>query len=490
MIKHFKKLLGVIIAILIVVSSFSPAVVKADTIYDIPTGDSSTMVKGVSFDGVTYDAYVPSFSWTYAWRVLELVNNERAKAGLPGLVMDYDLCTVATGRAAETTVLFDHTRPNGESCFSCFPSVQGYIGENLAAGYRTPEAVVDGWMNSPGHRANILRKEFRSIGIGLVIADDRYGYYCAQSFGDTVDTVVTYSGTSYGGVDYSSIFNYSYYLTKNPDVKKSCQYSRKDSFSVIKHFLNYGMAEGRATTSSFNVSIYKENYPDLQKAYGNDLKKYYLHYMNYGKKEGRNATSIIKAPTSYGGVNYSAVYDYNYYIKNNPDVKKAFGGDKTATLKHFVNYGMAEGRRAKASFDVKSYRLKYGDLRLSFGKDLKKYYLHYINYGQKEGRIATGVTTLQNPVTKLNGVNYSAVYDYNYYIKMNPDVKRVYGQDDVAVLKHFVNYGMAEGRQAKATFNINVYMKQSDLKKAFGKDKKKYYLHYINFGKKEGRKAY
>ena len=73
---------------------------------------------------------------------------------------------------------------------------------------------------------------------------------------------------------------------------------------------------------------------------------------------------------------------------------------------------------------------------------------------------------------------------------MNPDVKRVYGQDDVAVLKHFVNYGMAEGRQAKATFNINVYMKQSDLKKAFGKDKKKYYLHYINFGKKEGRKAY
>ena len=55
MIKHFKKLLGVIIAILIVVSSFSPAVVKADTIYDIPTGDSSTMVKGVSFDGVTYD---------------------------------------------------------------------------------------------------------------------------------------------------------------------------------------------------------------------------------------------------------------------------------------------------------------------------------------------------------------------------------------------------------------------------------------------------
>ena len=285
-------------------------------------------------------------SEAWAW---DSSNTTKVHYDASPLTYDYGLELNAMKRAAEIAIYYSHTRPNGESCFSCFPSVQGYIGENLAAGYRTPEAVVDGWMNSPGHRANILRKEFRSIGIGLVIADDRYGYYCAQSFGDTVDTVVTYSGTSYGGVDYSSIFNYSYYLTKNPDVKKACQYSRKDSFSVIKHFLNYGMAEGRATTSSFNVSIYKENYPDLQKAYGNDLKKYYLHYMNYGKKEGRNATSIIKAPTSYGGVNYSAVYDYNYYIKNNPDVKKAFGGDKTATLKHFVNYGMAEGRRAKAS---------------------------------------------------------------------------------------------------------------------------------------------
>ena len=490
MIRHFKKLLGVIIAIVFVVASFSPAKVNAETLIDTPAGDGTTMVKGVSFDGVTYNCNIPANSWTYAWRVLELVNNERAKAGLSALVMDYDLCAVATGRAAETTVLFDHTRPNGESCFSCFPAVQGYIGENLAAGFRTPEAVVDGWMNSPGHRANILRKEFRSIGIGVVVADDRYGYYCAQSFGDTVDSVVTYSGTSYGGVDYSSIFNYSYYLSKNPDVKSSCQYSRKDSFAVIKHFLNYGMSEGRATISSFNVSIYKENYPDLQKAYGNDLKRYYLHYMNYGKKEGRNATSIIKAPTSYGGINYSAVYDYNYYINKYPDIRKAFGSDKTAALRHFVNYGMAEGRQGKASFNVQSYRNKYPDLRIAYGKDLKKYYLHYINNGAKEGRIATGVTKLQNPVTSLNGVNYSAVYDYNYYIKKYPDIARAYGDDDVAVLRHFINYGMAEGRQGKATFNINVYMKYKDLQKAFGKNKKKYYLHYINFGKKEGRKAY
>lgn len=190
------------------------------------------------------------------------------------------------------------------------------------------------------------------------------------------------------------------------------------------------------------------------------------------------------------GIDYGAVFDHKYYADKNPDLKRVFGYDKNRLLNHFIQYGMSEGRQAKPSFDVKSYRNKYPDLRLKFGKNYKQYYIHYINYGYKEGRKATGVSKLQNPVARLNGINYSAVYDYNYYIKKNPDVKKKYGDDDVAVLKHFINYGMKEGRKSKSTFNISVYMKQKDLKAKFGNDKKKYYLHYINYGKKEGRKAY
>ena len=62
------------------------------------------------------------------------------------------------------------------------------------------------------------------------------------------------------------------------------------------------------------------------------------------------------------GVDYSAVYDYQYYVNKYADIKKAYGYDDLAVLQHFVNYGMKEGRQAKSSFDVNSYRLQYADL--------------------------------------------------------------------------------------------------------------------------------
>src|SRR5919109_1185606 len=66
-------------------------------------------------------------------------------------------------------------------------AVAGYtgwsaIGENIAAGYPTPEAVVAGWMSSPGHRANILSPNFTEIGIGLA-QGGKYGSYWTQDFG-------------------------------------------------------------------------------------------------------------------------------------------------------------------------------------------------------------------------------------------------------------------------------------------------------------------
>lgn len=59
----------------------------------------------------------------------------------------------------------------------------------------------------------------------------------------------------------------------------------------------------------------------------------------------------------------------------------------------------------------------------------------------------TGCKALQGAVTVYNGVDYSAVFDYNYYISNNGDIKAAFGDDDVAVLAHFVNYGMSEGRR-------------------------------------------
>ena len=107
---------------------------------------------------------------SYANQVLQLVNQERAKAGLSALTTNSTLTAAANKRAQETKQSFSHTRPNGTSFSSVLKEYNiSYrtAGENIAYGQRTPSEVVNGWMNSPGHRANILNADFNKIGIGV-----------------------------------------------------------------------------------------------------------------------------------------------------------------------------------------------------------------------------------------------------------------------------------------------------------------------------------
>lgn len=106
---------------------------------------------------------------SYAEQVVDLVNEERAKEGLSPLVLDETAASAAYVRAKETEISFSHTRPDGRS-FSTALTDQGMkfngAGENIAWGQKSPEAVMEAWMNSPGHRANILNAKFTSIGVG------------------------------------------------------------------------------------------------------------------------------------------------------------------------------------------------------------------------------------------------------------------------------------------------------------------------------------
>ena len=106
---------------------------------------------------------------SYAEQVVKLVNEERTKAGLSPLTMDADITAAANVRASEIKQSFSHTRPDGRS-FSTALQEQGVTfrgsGENIAWGQRTPEQVMNGWMNSDGHRANILNENFKNIGVG------------------------------------------------------------------------------------------------------------------------------------------------------------------------------------------------------------------------------------------------------------------------------------------------------------------------------------
>lgn len=103
--------------------------------------------------------------------MLKIVNEKRAENGMGALIMDESLLETAMTRAAEISVLFAHTRPDSSSCFDLNQLMHA---ENVAAWQTSPAAAMDSWMNSDGHRENILTESFTTIGIGCFQIDGQY----------------------------------------------------------------------------------------------------------------------------------------------------------------------------------------------------------------------------------------------------------------------------------------------------------------------------
>lgn len=103
--------------------------------------------------------------YDYAYQVLDLVNQERAKKNRNPVTMDKNLLECAMTRAEELTVYASHTRPNGSICFSAFPYFED-PSENLAINQGTPEEVMESWIKSSGHYTNIMNSKNVSAGIG------------------------------------------------------------------------------------------------------------------------------------------------------------------------------------------------------------------------------------------------------------------------------------------------------------------------------------
>ena len=115
--------------------------------------------------------------------MVSLVNAERARQGLPALTVSTTVQQAAQTRARELQTSFSHTRPSGASCFTALTEAgisYARAGENIAYGQSTPEAVVQSWMSSSGHRANILSSSFTTIGIGCTVVNGTA--YWAQLF--------------------------------------------------------------------------------------------------------------------------------------------------------------------------------------------------------------------------------------------------------------------------------------------------------------------
>jgi uncharacterized YkwD family protein len=122
----------------------------------------------------------------YEQQVVDLVNKERAAAGLSALKVNTKLAGVAEKKAEDLrdNNYFDHQSPTYGSPFDMmkqFGITYTAAGENIAKGQKTPSDVMNGWMNSPGHRANILNADYTEIGVGYV-TDSNGTTYWVQHF--------------------------------------------------------------------------------------------------------------------------------------------------------------------------------------------------------------------------------------------------------------------------------------------------------------------
>ena len=111
--------------------------------------------------------------------IFNKVNQIRTSYGLNTLKEDASLDSAASVRASEITDKFSHTRPDGSDWYTVNEDVM--YGENLAEGYKTADDVVDAWMASPDHKANILKADYTTMSVSMTSKDGRN--YWAQEFG-------------------------------------------------------------------------------------------------------------------------------------------------------------------------------------------------------------------------------------------------------------------------------------------------------------------
>lgn len=131
----------------------------------------------------------PGGNTSFTAQVVTLTNAERAKVGCGALTVNAILTSAAQAHSADMAAhnFFDHNSQDGRSPFDRITAA-GYrfstAAENIAAGQRTPQAVMTGWMNSPGHKANILNCALHEIGVGYATSSSStYGVYWTQDFG-------------------------------------------------------------------------------------------------------------------------------------------------------------------------------------------------------------------------------------------------------------------------------------------------------------------
>ncbi|MEM7647928.1 MAG: CAP domain-containing protein [Cyanobacteria bacterium P01_A01_bin.70] len=356
---------------------------------------------------------------TFILEVINLTNNFRIQNGLSPLSVDTDLTEAAQYHSQNmaTADFFDHRDPanqNPRDRAIRFGYESRSVGENIAAGQLTPQAVFNAWLNSPGHRRNMLNANWNEIGVGYYYQQNdtgsvNYRAYWTQVFGkgDIENPAATPTPTA-SAPTLPAGFDPLQYGASYSDLIEAYG---NNAAALQAHYLTQGQYEGRSP-NRFNAAQYLAAYDDLTNAFGNDWQAAITHYIEVGYWEGRSTE---------GGM-----FDPAQYLASHEDLINAFGYNLAAARQHYQQHGLSENRQQDI-FDEGRYLASHADLIQAFDYNLAAATQHYISHGSREGRSDNNF----DPAAYLN--NYA-------------DLQAALGSDLAAATQHYVQFGFAEGR--------------------------------------------
>lgn len=245
-----------------------------------------------------------------------------------------------------------------------FEDIYDIIETKLSEGY-----YIEVRVNYNGHSVAV---DYCSNGTVYIMDPGSKDISTLNEYDGTIYYVNCYTATEnynaatpdYGVEDY--MFNYEFYKLKYPEIAQ--KYSNNDSL-MYNYWITTGISEGQAASAFFDPAYYLNKNADIKARFGNDYEAAYKHFLHYGCNES--------------GRKLSPVYDSDYYAQYD----QFEGYSAIELLRHFMNNGIYEGKRASAEFDPVYYRENNPDLNALYGSDYKQYFWHYLIYGASDGSI-------------------------------------------------------------------------------------------------------
>ncbi|NMG10311.1 CAP domain-containing protein [Brasilonema sp. UFV-L1] len=287
---------------------------------------------------------------TFEQQVFELTNQERIKAGLEPLQTNAELNYAADTYAQQMSEdgFFSHTAPDGSQPWDRAKEI-GYeaqtMGENIAAGQQTPEQVVQDWMNSPGHRANILKSDYKEIGVGFE------NNYWVQEFGSGDLNPVSYIPGSESNTQVASNSTPASEPVSTPTPVES---TSNQSTSPNSNQTNPSPA---LSSDSFEPTAYEQ---------------YMLELINRARANPQAEEQRQNIPLTQGLNSNSISYDAKQPLAWNTTLSKAAQEhnnwqEETGKFSHYGEGGWPWERAYKAGYDMTSPEGSQANENLSMG---------------------------------------------------------------------------------------------------------------------------